>query len=120
MNVLIVDDEKMIRESLKAYLEAQGCSVECAASSEEGLVSLEKNQPDVAVVDIRLPGKNGDQFILEANARFPGMKFLIFTGSADYMLPPELVRMGLSPKHVFQKPLVDLKVLSEAAQGCVR
>ena len=120
MNILIVDDEEMIRESLKAFLEAQGCFVECAASAENGLDSLERNQPDVAVVDIRLPHKSGNQFILEANAKLPGLKFLIFTGSADYALPPELCQMGLSEEHVFQKPLVDLTVLHEAALRCAR
>lgn len=74
MNILIVDDEEMIRESPKAFL--------------------------------------------KANARWPGLKSLIFTGPADNDLSPELCRSGLSEKHVFQKPRVELKVLFEAALGC--
>jgi DNA-binding NarL/FixJ family response regulator len=118
VNILIVDDEDMIRESLHAFLEAKGCSVECAGSAEAGLAGLENNQPDVAIVDIRLPCKNGNQFILEANEKLPRLKFLIFTGSADYALPLELRWIGLCKEHVFQKPLVDLTELFEAALRC--
>jgi DNA-binding NtrC family response regulator len=118
VNILIVDDEVMICESLQAFLEAKGCSVECAGSAEEGLSSVERKQPDVAVVDIRLPGKSGNQFVLEANQRHPGLKFLIFTGSVDYVLPMELRGIGLSEEYVFRKPLVDLTLLYEAALRC--
>ena len=42
------------------------------------------------------------------------MRFLIHTGSTNYNLPPALTDIGISPKDVFQKPLVDMGVLVEA------
>jgi len=118
MNILVVDDEDLIRETLKAFLEAKGCVVAEAASAEEALAVLSSTPVDMAVVDMRLPGKNGTEFILEAHARRPDLKFLIFTGSAEYTPSEELVGIGLGAGDVLRKPLTDLTVLHEALNRC--
>ena len=114
MNVLIVEDEEMIRETLGAYLEAYGCQVSLAPCGEEGLLVLAAQQTDVAVVDVRLPGMSGSEFIVQAHAARPEMTFLIYTGSKNFSLPPELIKIGMSPEHIFEKPLFDLGVLVKA------
>ena len=118
MNVLIVEDEEMLRETLGAFLEEHGFQVSTASSGEEGLRVLAQHTADVAVVDIRLPGMSGDTFIMRAYAAQPGMAFLIYTGTKNFALPRELVRMGMGPEHVFQKPLFDLGVLVNAIVRC--
>ncbi|MHC1713370.1 MAG: response regulator [Solidesulfovibrio sp.] len=111
--VLVIDDEETIRESLQFYLEAQGWIVLTAESGEEGLSALERQTVDAAIVDIRLPGITGDEMIQRAQSRHPDVKFLIFTGSMDFHISPELIKAGLTDKDLFAKPLGDMRVLVE-------
>lgn len=57
--VLIVEDNADVRETLKSLLEAYGYSVDVAATGEEGLQRIRSLSPDVAIVDIGLPGLDG-------------------------------------------------------------
>ncbi|MDR2073085.1 MAG: sigma-54 dependent transcriptional regulator [Spirochaetaceae bacterium] len=63
MRVLIVDDEKNIRESLKKYLALDHIDSEAAASGEEALALLEDKTFDAAVLDLMLPGMNGQELL---------------------------------------------------------
>jgi two-component system, OmpR family, response regulator len=114
--VLVLDDEETIRESLQCYLEAQGWIVVTAESGEQALDALEQQDIDAAIVDIRLPGISGDEMILRAHRRHPDTKFLIFTGSMDFHISPELSRIGMTDQDLFAKPLGDMRILVERIQ----
>lgn len=58
-NILIVDDEKTIREVLRRYLEKEGFQVEEAADGYQALDALERKSPDLMVLDLMLPGIDG-------------------------------------------------------------
>jgi DNA-binding response OmpR family regulator len=58
-NILIVDDEKTIREVLRRYLEKEGFQVEEAADGYQVLDALERKSPDLMVLDLMLPGIDG-------------------------------------------------------------
>ena len=117
--VLVVDDEEMVRENLGAYLDDEGFTVLLAESGEQGLALLGQRHCDVAVVDMRLPGINGNKFIQEANAQNPGLRFLIHTGSLNYSPPAEFSRLGLSSGSVFITPVPDMAVIAEAIRQAV-
>lgn len=117
--LLVLDDELAIRGSLAAYFEDLDYQVAAVASTEEALVLLDSESFDVAIVDIRLPGKDGVHFIRCAHRSCPGMKFLIYTGSANFELEPDLEKLGLTDSHVFQKPVSDMKVLLKAIRVLV-
>jgi CheY-like chemotaxis protein len=112
--VLVVDDERQMRRGLKAYLEDEGYQVLLAGSGEEGLQVLASAQVDVAIVDMRLPGMDGNEFIEHAHRLCPEVKYLIHTGSANYFLPVALRTLGLTEEHLIRKPMEDLEVLAEA------
>jgi CheY-like chemotaxis protein len=112
--VLVVDDDEFVRINLVAFLEDEGLVVHSAAAGEEGLDILEREDLDVAVVDMRLPGMDGNTFILTAHRRRPGLGFVIHTGSIDYQLPEALRNIGLIPGHVFHKPVPDMNILLAA------
>jgi two-component system, OmpR family, response regulator MprA len=60
MKVLVVDDERAVRDSLRRALELQGYQVDLAADGAEALARLESNgQPDAVVLDILMPGIDG-------------------------------------------------------------
>jgi two-component system response regulator MprA len=60
MRILVVDDERAVRDALRRALELQGYEVELAADGPEALARLESNgQPDAVVLDILMPGIDG-------------------------------------------------------------
>lgn len=111
--ILVVDDEETIRDSLQLFLEVKGWNVVTAASAEQALEVLARNRCDAAIVDIRLPGQSGDAMILAAHPRYPGMKWLICTGSMEFAPGPELAVAGVTPQDVFTKPVADMGLLMD-------
>ncbi|SFT64763.1 DNA-binding response regulator, OmpR family, contains REC and winged-helix (wHTH) domain [Pseudomonas marincola] len=80
--VLIVDDDPVIREMLKAYLERDGYEVLCAETAEEAETILEQQMIDLLMLDIRLPGKDGLTLTRELRARSE-VGIILITGSDD-------------------------------------
>lgn len=112
--VLLLDDEPTIRESLGEYLEDCGIPTLQAASGEEALAMDGLDGVAVAVVDIRLGGMDGLEFIKAFHARRPAVRFLIHTGSTDFQLDPELRAIGLTEREVIFKPVLDMSVFERA------
>ncbi len=59
MKILVVDDERAVRESLGRALELEGYDVELAADGGEALYRLEAEQPDAVILDVLMPGMDG-------------------------------------------------------------
>jgi CheY-like chemotaxis protein len=116
--VLVVDDDELVRENLVAYLEDEGMQVEGVGSGEEAVARLNAGQRfDVCVMDMRLPGKDGNDSIRAVHALAPELKLLIHTGSAAYTLPADFGAFGLDGTCVFFKPLHDMGLLANAIRG---
>ena len=62
--ILVVDDELIMRESLHSWLEEDGMEVHTAESGEEGLEMAKKENFDVMLVDLKMPGMDGIQLSL--------------------------------------------------------
>ncbi|HAS50324.1 MAG TPA: hypothetical protein DCS21_00630 [Gammaproteobacteria bacterium] len=115
--VLIVDDEEMIRENLKAYLEDEGLRVMAFESVTPALAWLDEGEPcPVCIMDMRLPDMDGNSAIRILHQRYPDMEFLIHTGSSSYSLPDDLRAIGLDDDRVYQKPLSDMAPLAIAVR----
>lgn len=119
LRLLIVDDEEQVRRLLLEFLEdfaemdARG-----AHSGEEGLDILAAEPADLCIVDMRLPGMNGEEFILAAHARGLCRRFLLHTGSVEYALTAALRSAGLTERDVLFKP-DDLERLVQRIQELV-
>ena len=61
--VLVVEDEKQIRQFVRAALEQEGCRVYEAGTSAQGLIEAGQQKPDLLVLDLGLPDGNGIDFI---------------------------------------------------------
>ena len=116
VRVLIVEDEPSVRFSLAGFLEDFNFDVLTAETAEEALELMVKEPCQVAIVDIRLPGIDGNEMILKAHEMIPNMRFIIYTGSLDYRLSEDLKSIGTKPEHVFPKPQQDLSVFVGAIQ----
>jgi DNA-binding NtrC family response regulator len=114
IKVFVVDDESVVCSNIAAFLEDEGFTVFSATSGEEALDLLLKQKIDVAIIDIRLPGIDGNMLILKAHEIQPGLKFLIHTGSTNFSVSRSLEAIGVKKKHVFRKPLLDMSVLTRS------
>lgn len=64
-SVVVIEDEAQIRRFIRTALEAEGCAVHEAETAERGLVELGTRKPDLAVVDLGLPDRDGVELIRE-------------------------------------------------------
>lgn len=119
IHVLVIDDEPGICLSLTAFLEDHGFKASSAESAEEALAVMENNAIDICIVDLRLPGMDGEELILKAHARYPGQRHIIYTGSVSYTLPEPLKALGMRPEHVFLKPIRVLTLLINSIKTLV-
>jgi nitrogen-specific signal transduction histidine kinase/ActR/RegA family two-component response regulator len=79
--VLLVDDDELVRETVRAQLEDYGYVVLTASSGQEALALLDADVPvDVLVSDLSMPGINGLTTIREAHRRRPGLPAVLLTG----------------------------------------
>ena len=78
--LLIVDDEKNIREGLAASLEMDGYETVCAADGDEGWKRFGKGDIDLVISDLRMPGMGGEELLRRILAETPGLPVIILTG----------------------------------------
>ncbi|MGD8589811.1 MAG: nitrogen regulation protein NR(I) [Chromatiales bacterium] len=81
--VWVIDDDRSIRWVLEKTLQKAEMDVTCFESAERVISSLEREQPDVVVSDIRMPGMNGLKLLEMINARFPDLPVIIMTAHSD-------------------------------------
>ncbi|SIS42939.1 response regulator [Salimicrobium flavidum] len=79
--ILLIDDHKLFREGVRRILEFED-SFEVVAEGDDGEVALELIEqygPDVVLMDINMPGKNGVEATAEVTERFPDLKVIILS-----------------------------------------
>ena len=120
--VLVVDDERHIREILRESLESKGYSVEVAEDGEKALELLRANRYRLMILDIRMPSRDGLALMREA-ASFaqPAMPVIVLTGLASEQELLEARKLGAAA--CMRKPfqidelLAEVGNLLEAGQG---
>ena len=85
LRVLLVDDHQVVRAGIKALLDAQDDMVVVgeAGTAEEGIRRVGYDEPDVVVLDVRLPDGSGVEACRDIRSRFPDVKVLMLTSFAD-------------------------------------
>lgn len=78
--ILIIDDEKNIREGLGTALELEGYDVKLAENGEVGLKLIEKGDIDLVITDLRMPGISGEEVIAKVAGESPGIPVIVLTG----------------------------------------
>jgi len=84
--ILIVDDEKIVRDLLRTVLEHDGHTVEEATDGEEAVNANANAEFDIAIVDLILPRKNGLDTITEMRSQRPELRFVVMTGALPALL----------------------------------
>jgi two-component system response regulator DevR len=85
LRVLLVDDHEVVRAGLKTLIESQEdmTVVGEAGTAEDGVRRVGYDEPDVAVLDVRLPDMSGVEACREIRSRFPDVSVLMLTSFAD-------------------------------------
>ena len=78
--LLVVDDEKNIREGLAASLAMDGYEVVCAADGSDAWNRFGKGDIDLVITDLRMPGMGGEELMRRILAETPGLPVIILTG----------------------------------------
>lgn len=112
--ILIIDDEKAICKNFLEFFDYfeqfEAVGYNCA---EDALDDLKETEcPFLCIVDIRLPGMRGDEFITRAKMICPQCRFFICTGSLDIQLSPDFQKIGLTEQDIFFKPVDMFKILA--------
>ncbi len=92
--LLIIDDEKNIREGLAANFELEDYNVKTAATGEEGLALIEKGDIDLVITDLRMPGISGEQVLAKVSSETPGIPVIILTGHGSIDSAVDAMRHG--------------------------
>lgn len=82
INVLLVDDDDSFRPALAEEMARSGFGIRAARDADTALAELGSRRFDVAVVDLNLPGRSGDDLIHEIRDRFPSTEVIVLTGHA--------------------------------------
>lgn len=78
--ILVIDDEKNIREGLAADFEMDGYNVKLAANGKEGLDYLSKGDVDIVITDLRMSGISGEDVLKQVTTQMPGIPVIVLTG----------------------------------------
>ncbi len=100
--LLIVDDEPGIVEEVKFFFEEEGYQVYTADSGEDGLALIRRFQPDLLLIDVKLPDISGLKVLQAAKEISPKSKTIVITGYVDQSLIDEAEKVGRDA--FFQKP----------------
>ncbi|MCK4387307.1 MAG: response regulator, partial [Dehalococcoidia bacterium] len=92
--VLIVDDEVVMRESLRDWLTDSGYQVEIAEEGEEALKTIAEHDFGLVILDLRLPGKDGIEVLREAKEKRPQLKGVIITAYPSAQTAVEAAKEG--------------------------
>ncbi len=93
-SILIVDDEDYFRERLVKAFMKRGFLVYAAADYDEAIALIKSEKPDMAVVDLKMPGKSGLEVIKVGLGIHPALKAVVLTGYGSIATATDAVRLG--------------------------
>lgn len=97
MNILIVDDEPMIREWFQMTVERLGQEYAIAGEASDGEEALrfcEKHAVDLVVTDVKMPGMNGLELLKRLKEMKPGLRVVIFSSYSEFQFAAEALKLG--------------------------
>ncbi|MGZ3579600.1 MAG: sensor histidine kinase [Syntrophales bacterium] len=92
--ILIIDDEESLRDGCKQTLERSGYSVLTAAEGVEGIKIAREHKPDIAFVDLKMPGISGMEIIEMLSKDIPDIILIMITGYATIVSAVEAIQKG--------------------------
>ena len=113
--ILVVDDDERLRERLGRALQARGLSVKLASNYDDALRVARESLPEMAVVDLRMPGPSGLELIRALKELDPETRIVVLTGYGSIATTIDAMRLGAV--YYLQKPADADDVLSAFARA---
>jgi len=108
IKVLLVDDEQKFVEALSERLQMRDMENETVYDGEEALSFVDDKEPDVMVLDLKMPGIDGMEVLRRVKKKFPAIQVIILTGHGTDRDEEESRRIGV---YDYLKKPVDIEVL---------
>lgn len=115
--ILVIDDEEAILESLQMYLTEKGYTVSCAKSAKEGFYLLSNFEPELIILDVRLPDVDGLDILSKFKEISPKSQVIIITAFHDMETTIKAVKRGAF--EYIPKP-IDIEELDSAIKKALR
>ncbi len=94
IKVLLVDDEEAFVNTLAQRLKMRELNVETVYDGEQALAQVKSKEPDVMVLDLKMPGLHGMDVLREIRKSYPNMQVIILTGHGTEKDEEEARRLG--------------------------
>lgn len=114
-NILVVDDDAVFRERLVRAFRTRGLEARGAGDAEEALALAREESPELAVVDLRMPGLGGLELVRELRAIDPATQVVMLTGYGSIATAVEAMRLGAV--HYLPKPADADEILAAFTPG---
>jgi len=92
--ILVVDDERSMREILEIMLSKEGFNVQVAKSAEMALENVAERVPDLIITDLKMKGGSGLDLLRQVKSRFPGVEVIVITAFATTETALEALKLG--------------------------
>jgi len=112
--ILVVDDELIVRDSLKEWLEEEDFSVDVADSGSQALEKLSQTSFNLMLTDIKMPGMDGVELLKKAKEDFPDLCVLMMTAFATVETAVEAMKIGA--QDYLMKPFDPEQMISKIVQ----
>ena len=107
--ILVIDDEAAIRDSLRMILEYEGYGFTGAASGQDGLALVQRDRPDLVLLDIKMPGMDGMEVLRKLRALDDGLPVVMISGHGTTSTAVEAIKSGALD--FLDKPLSSERVI---------
>jgi DNA-binding NtrC family response regulator len=115
MNILIIDDEEVLQDVLTALLRKEGLQTLSALSGEEGIEMLDREDVDLVLLDMMLPGMHGMQVLKEIRRRHYDVVVVVITAFSSIESAIDAMKEGAF--HYIPKPFKNEEVLITVRKG---
>jgi two-component system response regulator RegA len=113
--ILLVDDDERLRTSLERALTKRGYAVQCAGNYDEALAIAQASPPELAVVDLRMPGPSGLELLRALKELDPETRIVVLTGYGSIATTIDAMRLGAV--YYLQKPADAEDILAAFARA---
>ena len=114
MKILLIDDDEWIRDSLSIFFEGEGCCLQALETAEEGVKALKNQDYDIILIDYRLPGMDGLEFLRRIKGSHPNVMKILITAYGNEEVLSEATKIGI--QDFIEKPFTSKTIEDSLAR----